>query len=105
MGTTVVRYQPKPEHADENQKLVEAVFAELEATQPDGLSYTTFRLADGTFVHVAHIEGSGNPLNDVAAFGAFAKDIQNRCEPGNGPNPQQATVVGAYRFPAGPTDS
>jgi hypothetical protein len=101
MGTTVVRYHPKPEHADENQRLVEAVFEELAATNPDGLSYATLRLADGTFVHIAHIahvEGDRNPLNDVAAFAEFQKGIGERREPGQGPNPQSASVVGAYRF-------
>ena len=30
MATTVVRYQAKPERADENQQLIEAVFAALD---------------------------------------------------------------------------
>jgi len=29
MKATVVRYQAKPDRADENQQLIEAVFAEL----------------------------------------------------------------------------
>jgi hypothetical protein len=29
MNSTVVRYQTKPERADENQKLIEAMFVEL----------------------------------------------------------------------------
>ncbi|MDT5048085.1 MAG: hypothetical protein QOG75_3973, partial [Mycobacterium sp.] len=53
MGTTVVRYKTKPERAEENQALVEAVFVELAQTAPEGLTYTSYRLADGvTFVHV-----------------------------------------------------
>ena len=39
MKATVVRYQAKPERADENQTLVEKVFADLEARQPDGFTY------------------------------------------------------------------
>ncbi len=31
MKAIVVRYQAKPERADENQKLIEAVFADLDA--------------------------------------------------------------------------
>ena len=34
MKATVVRYQAKPERADENQALVEKVFADLEARHP-----------------------------------------------------------------------
>ena len=53
MTTTVVRYQAKPERADENQQLIEAVFADLEARQPDGFTYKVFRLDDGvSFIHV-----------------------------------------------------
>ena len=54
MGVVVVRYQCKPDRADENQALVEKVFAELDANAPAGLRYASFRLADGvSFVHVA----------------------------------------------------
>jgi hypothetical protein len=96
MSRVVVRYRTKLDRAEENQRLVEAVFAELAATNPTGLSYTTLRLADGTFLHIAEIEGDGNPLNGVAAFAEFLKDIGERCELGKGPDPQQATVVGSY---------
>jgi hypothetical protein len=96
MSRVVVRYRVKPDRADENQRLVEAVFEELAATKPAGLHYTTLRLGDGTFVHIASIEGEGNPLNYVAAFAAFLEGIGDRCEPGQGPNPQPATVVGSY---------
>lgn len=96
MSRIVVRYQAKPDHAEENQRLVEAVFEELAATKPAGLTYTTLRLGDGTFLHIAELEGDGNPLNDVAAFAEFLNGIGERCEPGLGPNPQPASVVGSY---------
>jgi hypothetical protein len=94
----VVRYRPKPDRADENQRLVEAVFAELAATDPGGIRYATLRLGDGTFVHVADIEGDTNPLASTAAFAEFQREIADRCEDGDGPNPQEATVVGSYGF-------
>ena len=37
--TKVVRYRTKPEQADENARLIEAVFAELADQEPDGLHY------------------------------------------------------------------
>jgi len=98
MGTVVVRYRTKPESADENQRLVEAVFAELAASDPGGVRYATFRLEDGTFVHIADVEADPNPLGSVAAFAEFQKDVGERCETGEGPNPQGATLVGAYRM-------
>jgi hypothetical protein len=101
MSTVVVRYRPKPEHADENQRLVEAVFAELAATSPAGLRYATFRLDDGTFVHIAEHDDA-NPLTEVAAFADFVKGVGDRCEPGRGPNPQPAKLIGAYGFSDAP---
>ena len=97
MSFTVVRYRPLDDRADENQELVEAVFAELAETKPAGLRYMTFRLDDGTFVHVADVEGD-NPLGANSAFQAFTTDIDARCGEGEGPNPQAATIVGAYGF-------
>jgi len=91
----VVRYRTKLEHADENEELVRAVFAELAADDPGGLRYVTFRLDDGvTFVHVATIEGDTNPLASSAAFGRFQSTIADRCE--EGPIAMDATVVGSY---------
>lgn len=94
----VVRYRPKPDRADENQRLVEAVFAELAANDPGGLRYATLRLADGTFVHIADVRGDTNPLADSAAFAEFQLEIADRCDEGDGPNPQEAIVVGSYGF-------
>lgn len=98
MSTTVVRYRPTSDRADENQRLVEAVFAELSAADPGGLRYATFRLADDTFVHIAEIEGDTNPLSNTAAFAEFQREIGERCEPNDRPNPQAATLVGSYRM-------
>src|SRR5262245_5056713 len=97
MKATIVRYQTKIERADENQKLIEAVFADLEARQPKGFTYRAFRLADGVnFVHVVieHDVDQGDSLQDVPAFQAFVADIAERCDVG--PEPVAATVVGAY---------
>lgn len=96
MPTVVVRYQPSPEHADTNQGLVEAVFAELAAAAPPGLTYTTLRLGDGTFIHIADVAEGPNPLEALPSFAAFLDGIGERCAPGQGPNPQPATVVGSY---------
>jgi hypothetical protein len=99
MTATVVRYQAKPERAEENQQLIEAVFADLEARQPDGFTYKVFRLADGvSFVHVVveHDEVERpDSLQDVPAFQAFVAGIADRCEVQ--PVAAGATVVGGYR--------
>ena len=99
MGAVVVRYQTKPERSDENQALIERVFAELNEVQPDALRYASFRLADGvSFVHVAAVETDDgtNPLTEMPAFVEFLRDIGDRIEVG--PISSEATVVGSYRF-------
>lgn len=95
MTTTVVRYKVKDGRGDENQALVEAVFAELAGSNPEGLRYGTIRLDDGvTFVHIARNEGGQNPLNESTAFKAFVEGLQERCaEP---PAPLEGTVIGNF---------
>lgn len=99
MTSVVVRYQAKPECADENQRLIEAVFADLEARAPEGFTYKVFRLEDGvSFVHVViEHDGVENPgsLQEVPAFHAFVAGIADRCDVP--PVAMSAQVVGGYR--------
>lgn len=91
MSSAVIRYQTKPEAADENQRLIEKVFAELATAAPPGLRYTSFRLADGvTFLHVADGEG----LTDLAAFQEFQRDLSDRLAADL--TREEATLVGSY---------
>ena len=93
----VIQYRVKPELADENERLIRDVFAELAVEKPDGLRYATFRLADGvSFLHVAEVEGEVNPLFDSAAFGVFQRHIGDRTV--EGPDTSDATLVSSYRF-------
>jgi hypothetical protein len=92
----VVRYKTSPEKADENERLIHDVFGELAEQEPEGLHYAAFRLDDGSFIHVAVIDGDANPLAASAAFGKFQSGIQDRCV--EGPTPAGATIVGSYQF-------
>ena len=93
--TVVVRYRTRPDAADENARLVEAVFSSLAEGAPEDFSYSTYRLADSvTFVHVACIAGPANPLATLPAFAEFQRELIDRCvEP---PAPSDATVIGSY---------
>jgi hypothetical protein len=92
---TVVRYTTRPESADENEKLIKAVFAQLTERQPGGLRYVAIRLDDGvSFIHVAVLDDDHNPLTGLPAFGEFLSAINERCT--SGPVPANGTVVGAY---------
>jgi len=98
MKTIVVRYEAKPERADENQRLIEAVFGELAEREPEGFTYKVFRLDDGvTFIHVVieHEVDEPDSLQDVPAFQAFVAGIADRCDVP--PVATGATIVGGYR--------
>ncbi len=93
--TKVVRYRTKPEHADENERLIRNVFAELAEEDPAGLHYAAFRLDDGvSFLHVAVLDGEVNPLASSQAFATFQAGIGERCA--EGPVPADASMVGSY---------
>lgn len=94
----VIRYQVKPDKADDNQRAVEAVFRELQAAAPEALRYLTVRLDDGTFVHLVETPDS-SPLTGLPAFAAFQKELGDRCLVK--PIPCGATVVGNYRMLGG----
>ena len=96
MNATVVRYQAKPERADENQRLIEAVFAQLDEREPEGFTYKALRLEDGvSFVHVVieHDVDHPDSLQDVPAFQSPTSPTAATCPP----DAQGATVVGGYR--------
>jgi hypothetical protein len=85
------------EAADENQRRVEAVFAELAETQPDNVTYLVLRLADDSFLHVSfhgHAPDEHNPIATMASFKHFGDGHEERR---SGPVVQQrAELVGAY---------
>jgi hypothetical protein len=90
----VVRYRVKPESLAENVALVRAVYDELASREPEGLRYSTHRVDELTFVHVAVIEGASNPLDDVAAFRTFTAGIAARCE--EPPQAAHGELLGSY---------
>ncbi|GAB2563983.1 hypothetical protein [Kribbella endophytica] len=91
MSSSVIRYRTKVDAADENQRLIEKVFAGLAETRPEGLAYASYRLDDGvTFVHVV----TGDGLLDLAAFQEFQKGLADRLDTPVDREP--ATRVGSY---------
>jgi hypothetical protein len=99
MSKIMVRYEVKPERAEENERLILAVYEELEQTTPAGLRYATFKLDDGvSFIHVASNEGNDgqSALRGVTAFREFQKDVAGRCaEP---PQARELHEIGSFRF-------
>jgi len=96
MGSSMVRYKVRPDRADENAALVQAVYAQLARERPEGLHYATFRLPDGvSFMHVViETDQPGRILGQIEAFKAFSKDIESRCD--EPPVATEITLVGSY---------
>ena len=94
----VTRYaMQSAEAADENQRRVEGVFAELADAKPDNVSYIVLRLADDSFIHVSfhdHTDDEVNPISSTAAFAHFQDGHADRRE--GGVDQQKAELVGAY---------
>jgi hypothetical protein len=94
----VTRYATKsPADADENQRRVEGVFAELKESQPENVTYLVLRLADDSFVHVSfhdHGDDEVNPISSTAAFAHFQDGHEKRRD--GAVDQQVATLVGAY---------
>lgn len=91
----IVRYRTRPDAADENQRLVSAVLAELAADDPGGVRYTAFRLADGvSFVHIVRQDGDDDPLARSPAFAEFQRGIGDRLD--GPPVAADATLIGSY---------
>jgi hypothetical protein len=97
MKRTMVRYKVKPEHADENVRLIQKVFEELQAKSPAGVRYLVLRLNDGTFVHFSMTDTADgvSPIPRLEAFGPYQSGIKERCV--ELPQSSDVTIVGEYR--------
>lgn len=95
--TMMIRYETKPDAAEANQRLVERVFAQLNAEDPGGVRYLSFRLDDGvTFVHLVSFDGDGDPLSRLSAFAEFQDGFGDRVVAP--PTRTEVSPVGSYRF-------
>ena len=84
ISSVVVSYQVRPEAVAEHVRLIEAVFAQLHAEQPDNVEYKVVRLDDGvSFVHISSADtpDGSNPLPELAAFKEFGRDSAARITP------------------------
>ncbi|WP_409494800.1 hypothetical protein [Amycolatopsis sp. cmx-11-12] len=92
-----VRYQTRDDAADENRRLIEAIFEELNRDDPGGLRNATFQLEDGVnFVHVAVVDEGSETLAKSPAFGKFVEGLGDRAVAP--PAREEATLIGSYRF-------
>jgi hypothetical protein len=93
--TSVIRYKTRPDAAEENARLVRAVYAALAEARPADLEYRTYQLEDGvSFVHIAQLPDTENPLGALPEFAEFQREISERCV--EQPMPSGATLIGSY---------
>ncbi len=92
MTSRLITYPVKPEAIEENQKLVEAVFAELHAKSPPRVRYLVLKLEDGSFCHL--VEDEAKVIVGLDAFKAFQNGgAERRLE---APRLREATIIGDY---------
>ncbi len=96
MKRTLIRYRTKTEATQQNQRLIENVFAELQAKSPEGVRYMALKLDDGTFLHFVESHDGGSALPQLEAFRAFQGGIKERCD--EPPRASEAIIVGNYRM-------
>jgi len=86
----VVRYRTKPGQAEENRRKVEALFTQLAAERPEGVSYQAYELPDGQFVHIS--QGNTDLLQTLSAF----KEFSQAGLMDGAPEINPSTVIGIY---------
>ena len=98
MKRNLIRYQTHPDRADENQKLIEGVFAELADKRPEGVRYVAMRLPDDTFYHLVMVDDglAASPIPQLGAFKVFQGGVGERCI--ELPQTSEVTIVGSYRM-------
>jgi hypothetical protein len=96
MKRTLISYKTKPETTEENQRLIENVFRELQTKSVDGFRYVVLKLGDGSFLHFFEAEDGASPMAGIEAFQLFQAGVRDRClEP---PQVSEAAVIGNYRM-------
>jgi hypothetical protein len=95
MKRTLVQYRTKPEAVGENERLIQAVFAELRTRAPKGIQYLALRL-DGRFMHLVSVKDGTDSVTALESFRAFQGGIRERCL--EAPQAAEVTVVGNYRM-------
>ena len=103
---TFVRYQTKPDRADENERLSRAVFEELRARRTPGVAYALCRAGD-EFVHmfVNFAGDDAEVLTGLPSFQTFGANASERQVAAPEVVRMSVYVVEAYGFNAAMADA
>jgi hypothetical protein len=97
MKLMTIRTTVKPEHVDDVEREIGGFFAALQREQPDGIRYTSGRLANSTtYLTVLELDdGVENPLPQLPEFGQFQAHIRDWAA--GPPTAEQLDVIATYR--------
>jgi hypothetical protein len=97
MTVTMISARVRPERTEALERSAAAMFAAIEAAQPAGVRYSSYRVSgSATYVILLELqEGAGNPLIEIAAVRDFQDAL--RAWLVEVPVPEQLSVVGEYR--------
>ena len=98
MTVLMVRSKVKEDSVVEVEAAIGKVFAAIDEAQPQGVRYTSCKLADGvTFVALLQLDdGIENPLVGLPAFQELQANLPEWVD--GPPVAEQLTVVGSYGF-------
>jgi hypothetical protein len=82
MKHSIIQYTLKEGRATENESLIKEVFAELQASKPDGIAYVVYKTGDSSFMHMISFdtEDANKEFTDMPAFKAFRANLKERIE-------------------------
>ena len=99
MKKVLVRYKLKEASVAENERLVKAVYKELQEANLQGFHYITLKQSDGvSFVHMAFADSEeiNHTFSSLPAFKNFQAGIKERCE--EIPVVGAVEEIGSYNF-------
>jgi hypothetical protein len=91
----VSRYRLRADQKDLDERLLGAVFEELDRVRPDWLRFDAYRFEDGvTVVSVVDVDDPGS-LRRLVEFTAYTETLDGRCE--EPPVTEVVEQLGGYR--------
>lgn len=96
MKTTLITYRVKADKVGEHEALIKAVFHQLQAELPTGISYRVINTGDNSFAHLVTFEREAAHQNftNMEAFQNFQAAIKSRLEAP--PLVQDSNEIGMY---------
>jgi hypothetical protein len=92
----IIQYTTLPASTDENERLIRAVFTELEQIAVRDVRYAVLRTEGAGFVHLVGQNAATTGLTSLESFKAFQAGVKARVV--TPPVVSEAQIIGNYRF-------